>query len=94
MNAVKVSGRSTSGGDAVAPGAPPAVDSPATCALHAALLAFEDDTDGRVAVFCGAHGHFCAGWNPQHGARLAAQGMPRFLPSSISTPPMAQRSAP
>jgi enoyl-CoA hydratase len=27
-----------------------------------------------VAVLHGAHGHFCAGWDLQHGARLAAQG--------------------
>ena len=51
-----------------------AVDSNTACALHAAFLAFEDDADARVAVFHGAHGHFCAGWDLQHGARLAAQG--------------------
>jgi enoyl-CoA hydratase len=51
-----------------------AVDSDTARALHAAFLAFEDDADARVAVFHGAHGHFCAGWDLQHGARLAAQG--------------------
>jgi enoyl-CoA hydratase len=51
-----------------------AVDTETARALHAAFLAFEDDTDARVAVFHGAHGHFCAGWDLQHGARLAAQG--------------------
>ena len=51
-----------------------AVDSNTARALHAAFLAFEDDADARVAVFHGAHGHFCAGWDLQHGARLAAQG--------------------
>jgi hypothetical protein len=34
MNAVKVSGRSISGGDAVAPEGPPAVDSTTAGALH------------------------------------------------------------
>jgi len=51
-----------------------AVDSPTAHALHAAFLAFEDDATARVAVFHGAHGHFCAGWDLQYGARLAAQG--------------------
>ena len=51
-----------------------AVDSVTAQALHAAFLAFEDDQDARVAVFHGAHGHFCAGWDLQHGARLAASG--------------------
>src|SRR3990167_528002 len=51
-----------------------AVDSPTAQALHAAFLAFEDDADAKVAVFHGAHGHFCAGWDLQYGARLAASG--------------------
>jgi enoyl-CoA hydratase len=51
-----------------------AVDSATAQALHAAFLAFEDDADARVAVFHGAHGHFCAGWDLQYGARLAASG--------------------
>lgn len=51
-----------------------AVDSATAVALHAAFLAFEDDPDAKVAVFHGAHGHFCAGWDLQHGARLAASG--------------------
>jgi len=51
-----------------------AVDSPTARALHAAFLAFEDDATAKVAVFHGANGHFCAGWDLQHGARLAAQG--------------------
>ncbi len=51
-----------------------AVDHATAQALHAAFLAFEDDGDARVAVFHGAHGHFCAGWDLQHGARLAASG--------------------
>ena len=51
-----------------------AVDGDTARALHAAFLAFEDDPAAKVAVFHGAHGHFCAGWDLQHGARLAASG--------------------
>jgi enoyl-CoA hydratase len=51
-----------------------AVDSATAQALHAAFLAFEDDATARVAVFHGDHGHFCAGWDLQHGAKLAAAG--------------------
>ena len=51
-----------------------AVDSPTARALHAAFLAFEDDPTAKVAVFHGANGHFCAGWDLQHGAKLAASG--------------------
>lgn len=51
-----------------------AVDTDTARALHAAFLAFEDDDRARVAVFHGAHGHFCAGWDLQFGARLAASG--------------------
>ncbi len=51
-----------------------AVDSATAQALHHAFLAFDRDPDARVAVFHGAHGHFCAGWDLQHGAALAASG--------------------
>jgi enoyl-CoA hydratase len=51
-----------------------AVDGETAQALHAAFLAFEDDPAAKVAVFHGAHGHFCAGWDLQHGARMAASG--------------------
>ena len=51
-----------------------AVDSPTAQALHAAFLAFEADAASRVAVFHGVQGHFCAGWDLQYGARLAASG--------------------
>lgn len=50
-----------------------AVDGATARRLHAAFLAFEDDAEARVAVFHGAHGHFCAGWDLQAGARLAQQ---------------------
>lgn len=49
-----------------------AVDRDTALALHAAFLAFEANADSPVAVFHGAHGHFCAGWDLQAGARLAA----------------------
>jgi enoyl-CoA hydratase len=56
-----------------------AVDRETAVALHAAFLAFEDDAQARVAVFHGAHGHFCAGWDLQHGARLATSGKDHAL---------------
>jgi enoyl-CoA hydratase len=51
-----------------------AVDTPTAHALHAAFLSFEDDPAAKVAVFHGAHGHFCAGWDLQFGAALAERG--------------------
>lgn len=50
-----------------------AVDGDTARALFEAFAAFDDDPAQRVAVFHGANGHFCAGWDLQHGARLAAQ---------------------
>ncbi|WP_293224538.1 crotonase/enoyl-CoA hydratase family protein [Ottowia sp.] len=50
-----------------------AVDAATARALHAAFMAFEADATARVAVLHGAHGHFCAGWDLQAGARLARQ---------------------
>jgi enoyl-CoA hydratase len=41
--------------------------------LHAAFVAFDADPEARVAVFHGAHGHFCAGWDLQAGAALLGQ---------------------
>lgn len=49
-----------------------AVDDVTARALYDAFLAFDDDPHARVAVFHGAHGHFCAGWDLQFGARAAA----------------------
>lgn len=51
-----------------------AVDAETARLLYEAFLAFEADDQARVAVFHGAHGHFCGGWDLQYGARLAAQG--------------------
>ena len=50
-----------------------AVDAATAHALHQAFLAFDADHEALVAVFHGANGHFCAGWDLQAGAQLAAQ---------------------
>ena len=47
-----------------------AVDSGHALALYEAFVAFEADGNARVAVFHGAHGHFCAGWDLQFGAKM------------------------
>ena len=47
-----------------------AVDAPTARALYEAFMAFDADADARVAVFHGAHGHFCAGWDLQAGAQM------------------------
>jgi enoyl-CoA hydratase len=51
-----------------------AVDSDTARRLYEAFLAFEDDGEARVAVFHGANGHFCAGWDLQFGARVGGGG--------------------
>ncbi|MBL0423772.1 crotonase/enoyl-CoA hydratase family protein [Ramlibacter alkalitolerans] len=51
-----------------------AVDADTARRLHEAFLAFDDDAQARVAVFHGAHGHFCAGWDLQYGAHAAQEG--------------------
>ena len=48
-----------------------AVDADTARKLYDAFNVFDADTDARVAVFHGAHGHFCAGWDLQAGARMA-----------------------
>ncbi len=50
-----------------------AVDADTARALHSAFLAFDADASASVAVFHGAHGHFCAGWDLQRGAQLALE---------------------
>jgi enoyl-CoA hydratase len=45
-----------------------AVDANTAAQLYAAFLAFDADPEARVAVFHGANGHFCAGWDLQAGA--------------------------
>ncbi len=59
-----------------------AVDAATAEALFQAFMAFEADEEARVAVFHGAHGHFCAGWDLKAGAQLAgdaAREVPRLL---------------
>lgn len=51
-----------------------AVDGDTARALHRAFVEFDRDEAAKVAVFHGAHGHFCAGWDLQFGARMAQQG--------------------
>lgn len=50
-----------------------AVDAPTAHALHDAFMAFDEDASARVAVFHGANGHFCAGWDLQAGARMGRE---------------------
>ena len=52
-----------------------AVDAGTARALHEAFIAFDADPDARVAVFHGANGHFCAGWDLQAGAKLASASL-------------------
>ncbi len=53
-----------------------AVDANTARALFDAFVAFDADPQSRVAVFHGAHGHFCAGWDLQAGARAAVHAAP------------------
>ena len=57
-----------------------AVDAETARALYAAFIEFQDDAQAKVAVFHGAHGHFCAGWDLKAGARMARdEGGPGVL---------------
>jgi len=47
-----------------------AVDRGHALALYEAFLAFDSDDSAKVAVFHGAHGHFCSGWDLQSGAKM------------------------
>ena len=50
-----------------------AVDADTARALYRAFVDFDADADARVAVFHGANGHFCAGWDLQAAAKMARQ---------------------
>ncbi|MFC5500598.1 crotonase/enoyl-CoA hydratase family protein [Caenimonas terrae] len=50
-----------------------AVDADTARALYEAFVAFEADPQARVAVFHGANGHFCAGWDLQAAAKMAGR---------------------
>lgn len=57
-----------------------AVDADTARLLHQAFVAFDADPQASVAVFHGANGHFCAGWDLQFGAQLAQrEGGPNVL---------------
>jgi enoyl-CoA hydratase len=70
-----------------------AVDSATARRLHQAFLAFDADAQARVAVFHGAHGHFCAGWDLQAGAQAAQDGGAGLLAAldagAAEAPPLA-----
>ena len=51
-----------------------AVDAATARALYQAFVDFEADDDALVAVFHGAHGHFCAGWDLQAAAQMVGGG--------------------
>jgi enoyl-CoA hydratase len=51
-----------------------AVDFETAQQLYEAFAAFDADAQSSVAVFHGANGHFCAGWDLQSGARLLQEG--------------------
>lgn len=66
-----------------------AVDADTACALYAAFIEFEEDAEAKVAVFHGAHGHFCAGWDLKAGARMARdEGGPGVL-TNLDFEPLA-----
>jgi len=50
-----------------------AVDAATARQLYDAFLAFDADPQAKVAVFHGANGHFCAGWDLQAGAQMAQE---------------------
>ena len=51
-----------------------AVDARTARDLYQAFVDFDADDSARVAVFHGANGHFCAGWDLQAAAKMAQQG--------------------
>lgn len=64
-----------------------AVDAATAAALHAAFVAFDQDDSAKVAVFHGAHGHFCAGWDLQAGARMVREGSAEGVFTSLDFDP-------
>jgi enoyl-CoA hydratase len=64
-----------------------AVDAPTAVALHQAFIAFDADPEASVAVFHGAHGHFCAGWDLHSGARMARERSAADDLRSLDFPP-------
>src|SRR5689334_13737531 len=68
-----------------------AVDAETARRLHEAFVAFDDDAQARVAVFHGAHGHFCAGWDLQYGAHAAQEGGAEGLAAQLDFGPATAR---
>ncbi len=56
-----------------------AVDAATADALVVEFEAFNRDPHAKVAVFFGAHGTFCAGWDLKYGASLAGKDARREL---------------
>ena len=73
------------------PNARNAVDPATADELAAEFDAFNHDPQARVAVFFGAHGTFCAGWDLKYGATLAGKDARRELaldfPQDETAPP-------
>ena len=68
-----------------------AVDSATARRLHEVFVAFDEDPLASVAVFHGANGHFCAGWDLQVGARTAQQGGGAAVLADLDFTPSAER---
>src|SRR5215475_10921683 len=64
-----------------------AMDPESADALTKAFLAFDADETARVAVFYGAGGAFCAGWDLKYVSTLD----PRHPLSELDIPPVAPR---
>jgi enoyl-CoA hydratase len=71
-----------------------AVDAATARRLHEAFVAFDADDAARVAVFHGANGHFCAGWDLQYGARMAQEGGADFVQELDFSPQDLQPAGP
>jgi enoyl-CoA hydratase len=66
-----------------------AVDAQTARSLYEAFVAFDADSEARVAVFHGANGHFCAGWDLQAGAKLSAD--PQAVLAGLDFTPADER---
>ena len=69
-----------------------AVDGDTARRLYEAFVSFDEDRDASVAVFHGANGHFCAGWDLQYGARMAAQPAGRNVLADLDFDPAGGRA--
>ena len=69
-----------------------AVDGDTARRLYEAFVSFDEDRDARVAVFHGANGHFCAGWDLQYGARMAGEPGGASVLADLDFDPAAART--